>query len=243
MALLGKGTGSALLTAAQSDPGFSRLKAVATVEQVTRGKRIRGRVYVMFERPSTIRLDTMSPADTPLSILVADSQRFELLDVGGNVFYTGPPSSCNVAKLLSIPMSPEAVVDILSGIPPLIEATERRVEFKPKGYHLLTLQAPTGDLTQTVQMVSGMMGTAAIRSVVWRGDSMLYDLRFREHSALGHPAVPLPREIQFTMPSEGTTVTLRYGHVEIDPDLDADIFDIDPPAGLPVHPLTCNEIE
>jgi hypothetical protein len=195
---------------------------------------------VLLERPATIRFDAMSPADTPLSILTADSERFRLLDVGAGVLYTGPPESCNVARLISIPMDPRSVVDILTGTPPLIEAAERDVEFRPKGYHLLTLRSPGSGLKQTVQLVSGMLGTTAIRSVVWRGETVLYDLRFRERHPVGKEGPALPHRIQFTMPGEGTMVTLEYTKIDLDPDLPEDAFTLDPPASIPRRHMSCD---
>jgi hypothetical protein len=244
VALLQGGSGPAMgLATGLGPPGFTRLRAVASVEQIERGKRIRGRVYVFVERPSTIRIDVMSPADTPLSILTASAERFSILDVGGNVFYTGLPSTCNVEKLVSIPMSPEALVDILTGRPPMIEAKARSIEWKPKGYHLLTLTGPAGDLSQTVQLVSGMLGTHAIRSVVWRGESLLYDLRFEQVAPVGGDGFAMPRRIRFAMPSEGTQVTLEYSKVEIDPELPEGIFDFAPPAGIPMLKLDCDDVD
>ncbi len=217
------------------------MKAVATVEQVTAGKRIRGRVYIVLERPSTIRFDAMSPADTPLSILVANDERFSMLDVSGNVHYTGPSSPCNVSRLVAIPMSPSAIVGILTGNPPLIESTQHKIETAPKGYHLLELFSAGGDVKQTVQMVTGMMGTSAIRSVVWRGETVISDLRFKHRVQVGKDGPALPRRIELTMPGRGTFVVLEYTSVQIDPDVDPAVFELAFEPGIPVVSVDCDD--
>lgn len=220
-----------------TQPGFDSLRASATIEQIDHGKRLRGRVYVFMERPASIRFDAMSPVDTPLAILTADPLSFALLDATQDAYFTGPPSSCNVARLLGIPMPPDAVADMLSGVPPLIEAEDRRLEWKMKGYHLLTLRA--GALKQQVQIVTGALGTNALRSVVWRGKSIVYDLRFLKRGPVGKTGHSLPHSISFAMPAESRAVVLTYRDVTIDPDIPDGTFTQSPPPGLPVHHVDC----
>lgn len=220
-----------------TQPAFDSLRASATIEQVDHGKRLRGRAYVFMKRPASIRFDAMSPVDTPLAILTADPVSFALLDATKDAFFTGPPAACNVARLLGIPMPPDAVADMLSGIPPLIEATDRRLEWKMKGYHLLTLRS--GELKQQVQIVTGVLGVNALRSVVWRGKSIVYDLRFMKRGAVGKSGHSLPRTISFSMPQDSRAVVLTYRDVTIDPDIPDGTFSQSPPPGLAVHHVDC----
>ncbi len=220
-----------------TQPGFDSLRASATIEQIDHGKRLRGRAYVFMKRPASIRFDAMSPVDTPLAILTADALSFALLDATQDAFFTGPPSSCNVARLLGIPMPPDAVADMLSGIPPLIEAQDRHLEWKMKGYHLLTLRS--GELKQQVQIVTGTLGTNALRSVVWRGKSIVYDLRFLKRGPVGKTGHSLPHAISFAMPQESRAVVLTYRDVTIDPEIPDDAFTQSPPPGLAVHHVDC----
>jgi outer membrane lipoprotein-sorting protein len=220
-----------------SPPSFTSLRATATIEQIDHGKRVRGRVYVLMRKPASIRFDVMSPADTPLAILTADESSFALLDSTQDAFFKGPPSACNVARLLSIPLPPEAVADMLSGAPPLIEAQERRLTWKLKGYHLLTLRS--GELKQQVQVVTGKLGMSALRSVVWRGKSIVYDLRFLHRVPVGKTGQALPRKIRFSMPHSSRAVELTYRSIEIDPQIPQEAFHQDPPQGLPVRHVDC----
>jgi hypothetical protein len=218
-------------------PDVTSLRASAIIEQTHKGKRIRGRVYVFMQRPASIRFDAMSPADTPLAILTADSHSFSLLDTAEDAFFTGPPSDCNVARLLNIPLPPSAVADILTGTPPLIEADDRHLSYKLKGYHILTLRQ--GGVEQKVQIVSGKLGTSALRSVVWMGEQVIYDLRFLHRSPVGPKGPALPRSIRFSMPQRSTTVELTYRDIEIDPEIPDAAFHQEPPPGIPVHYVDC----
>jgi hypothetical protein len=220
-----------------AQPDFGALRASATIEQVDHGTRLRGRVYVFMKRPASIRFDAMSPVDTPLAILTADPHSFALLDATQDAFFTGPPSSCNVARLLGIPLPPDAVADMLSGIPPLIEADDRRLEWKMKGYHLLTLRS--GALKQQVQIVTGTLGVNALRSVVWRGKSIVYDLRFMKRAPVGKSGHSLPHSISFSMPQESRAVVLTYRDITLDPEIPEGTFTQSPPPGLPVKHVDC----
>jgi hypothetical protein len=159
------GGGLPLSQARLTTPTLTRMRATATISQTEKGKRLSGKVYVMLERPGSIRFDAMSPVDTPMAILTANESTFALMDVKSDAFYTGPPSACNVARMLQIPLPPAAVAGILTGTPPLMDPQEQRLEWKLKGYHLLTLRR-LHDM-QVVQIVTGRQGTSALRYVYW----------------------------------------------------------------------------
>jgi len=223
-------------------PPVNSLRARATVEQWEGGKRIRGHVYIFLEAPDRVRVDAMSPADTPLAILTADENRFALTDVGQGVYYTGPPSACNVARLLGIPMSPRSVLGILTGSPPLIDTGDRSVTWNMKGYHLLTLRGD-GDLLQRVQIVSGELGTTALRSVVWSGDAILWDLRFQHRAPVGPGGPALPRTIRIAMPQDERAVEVTYRDIEVNVEIPDDAFVQTPTPGLPVVHVDCEQDE
>ncbi len=226
-------------TIALSDPGLVSIRASAMIEKTVAGKMVSGRVLLMASRPASLRIDAMSPADTPLAILTANPDGFALMDAGGGAFYEGPPSACNVERLLDIPMPPATVVAMLLGMPPLIDASSRRVAWMKKGYNLLTLSNPTDKLEQVVQVLSGPKGNMAIRSVVWKAGSVLYDLRFVHRQPAGPKGPLLPREIRFAMPGQGSAVTLKYDTIIVDPEITGDAFRQDPPPGFPVHHVDC----
>jgi hypothetical protein len=216
-------------------PRVSSLRATAVVEQIDHGKRIRGRVYVLVASPASIRFDAMSPADIPLATLTADEDSFALMDAGSDAFYTGPPSPCNVARLLGIPMPPSSVAGVLTGVPPLIEAQDRKLEWVLSGYHLLTLRS--GGVTQTVQILAGNLGVSALRSVVWKDDHILYDLRFLDRKPAS--GTLLPHRIRFTNPRESTAVELTYTSLEVDAEIPPGSFHQDPPPGMAVRHVDC----
>ena len=181
----------------------------------------------------------MSPADTPLAILTADPDGFALTDMGSGTFYEGPPSDCNVSRIIDIPMPPGDLVGILVGVPPLIQAAGSTIAWVQMGYHLMTLTNPTDRLEQTLQIVSGPRGNHALRSVVWHAGSVLYDLRFMHWQPAGKGGPLLPREIRFAMPGQDSAVALRYDSIAVDSAVDAGAFRQDPPPGFAVHHVDC----
>ena len=217
-------------------PPVSSLRATATIERFDHGKRLAGRALVFMKSPSSIRFEILSPLDTPLAVLAADASSFSLLDSSTGTFYTGPPDACNVARLLGIPLPPTAVAAILAGTPPLLETKLRRIEWNLKGYHLLTLES--GDMRQTVQIVTGALGTSALRSIVWKDDAVLYDLAF--HDRRPASGLLLARRIRYSIPGQKIAVQLTYDHLDVDPDLPDDVFRQDPPDGIPVAHVSCD---
>ena len=90
-----------------------------------------------------------------------------------------------------------------------------------------------------VQIVTGRLGTSALRSVFWHKGKIVYDLRFRDHRAAANSTI-LPHRISFSMPERGTVVELVYRSIEIDPEIPEGTFTQEPPPGLPVYHVDCD---
>src|SRR5205823_6579251 len=69
---------------------------------------------VAVRRPASLRIAALDPLGNPAALLVADEQgRFALLDTRSNVYYRGPATAENLARLIPAPLRPAELVAFL----------------------------------------------------------------------------------------------------------------------------------
>ncbi len=216
-----------------------RFRAEASAEQVTERGPVRGRVYVFLGPPDRLRFDSMSPVDTPLAVLVSDGVAFALHDIQANRYYFGPALPCNIARLLRIPLPGEAIVRLLLGLPPPVEAVESSVEWDGGGWYVYrrrtadgTVQtariAPLGRALDTLSVVSSSPG-----GVSW-------SVAFADHRSAG--GLRIPWRIRFEAEGAEGPVDMRYVEAETGVDLPDDAWTYPPPPGIPVEEVGCETV-
>jgi hypothetical protein len=103
--------------------------------------RVRGDLMLFAARPARIRMDVVSPFGVALATLTSDGTTFSLTDLRDKVFYEGPASACNIARLTTVPVPPHVLVDLLRGEAPVLkhEATGTTLAWDTHGWWVLTV--------------------------------------------------------------------------------------------------------
>jgi len=98
--------------------------------------RVRGSVLYVAAAPDRIRFDVFSPFGATLSTLTSDGRRFALSDVRERVFLHGPANACNLQRFTRVPLPPQAFVDLLRGVPPVLvhDASAASLEWESGAY-------------------------------------------------------------------------------------------------------------
>src|SRR5260370_31126294 len=92
---------------------------------------------VSVQRQRSMRLEGLTPLGDPAAVLVADQDRFALLDLRNNVFYRGPATPQNLSRLLPAPLRDEELVSLITGaIPDLPESRPTSSQRDGDGYPL-----------------------------------------------------------------------------------------------------------
>src|SRR5260370_39964565 len=92
---------------------------------------------VSVQRQRSMRLEGLTPLGDPAAVLVADQDRFALLDLRNNVFYRGPATPQNLSRLLPAPLRDEELVSLITGaIPDLPESRPTSSQRDGDGYRL-----------------------------------------------------------------------------------------------------------
>jgi len=195
--------------------------------------RVRLGLVEVVERPARFRLETLSPLEQPIDVMVSDGERLSLLRNGQ--LHEGPATPENVARLLPLPLRPHEIVDVLLGGVPLSDT------FKPLGidwaespadHWKLTLAGPGGEVAElTIDPVRRVV----IRAIIKRADQKVrMEVQFDDF--LGDRA-PFPRTVEIKMPDRNLEVSLKLKEVEVDVAIDPSLFVLKAPPGVAVIPL------
>ena len=208
---------------------LSSLRAEGTILMRRGGKRIKAHTILLLRRPATLRFETISFFEQPLSILVTDGMQFSLWDMDKGRFYKGAATPQNISRVIPIPMDGPEVSGILFGDPPLIPFAESSLDFKD-GLYVLTLS--NSRQTQVIK----------IHPTRLRPTEVLLKVTGKEYYRLVYDdwhdkKPPVVKKATFTMPSEDIRLVIKIRDTELNPVLKDDLFILTPPDGLPVESL------
>ena len=244
------------------------LRARAKADYMDRGQRVKIDLSMLAERPQRLRLAGENSLMGPLLTVATDGSEFYLLDVRENRFLRGQVNPCNMSRILGLTFHPSQLVEVLmGGTPILTEATDRQVSWDPRegGRDVLELRdargvteiirfqrlpgpagSPLSSAGPAIWDVREAEGRNAMGTVVWRlrhedfswqrlqaeGDS--------DTAAGSSGSLRLPSVTYLEDPPRKSDVRLRWREREWNQAIDAKLFHLDPPAGIPVEPDTCS---
>jgi outer membrane lipoprotein-sorting protein len=221
-----------LLTAVrEKGKELASLRAEGTILMRRGGKRVKAHTILLLRRPATLRFETISFFEQPLSILVTDGMQFSLWDMDKGRFYTGAATPNNISRVIPIPMDGPEVAKILLGDPPLIPFAKSSLDFDSNdGLYVLTLS--NSQQTQIIKIHPGRL----------RPTEVLCKVAGKEYYRLVYDdwhdqQPPVLKKATFTMPSEDIRLVIKISETERNPVLKDDLFVLTPPEGIPVERL------
>lgn len=202
------------------------------------GQRIQGKIFLFAKLPESLRIELVSPFDSPLQILTVNEGVFALHDLREGRFFTGPAEPCNIARLVRIPLPPEDVARILIGHSPIIEG-ETRVTWDRRGYYRVDIEAE--GKVQQLQISGDKNRLELQRSRLALSDgTVVFDLIYKDWDPRGDGT--MPHQIRVKMPRDKADLLLRYDAdgVEINVTLPRDAWTQAPPRGIKEERLSCD---
>lgn len=192
--------------------------------------------FLAAEKPDRLRLETLDFFGNPAAVLVASGGRFSFFDARANVFYRGEATPENVSRLLPVALPAEELVTILCGSAPLLPGRALEVGVED-GYVLLTIGA--GDVGQRLALgPKASVAWSRLRRAGATGvdETPAYDLTFDRFE--DRAGARFPTEVRLDAPAGRAVVELRWRpDLEVQGDLDAGLFRMEPPRGARVIEL------
>ena len=198
------------------------------VEYRTGPKRIKVRILYVARKPATLRFETESFFDQPLSILVTDGMTFSSWDMKNGRFITGHATMANISKVLPVPMDGADIARMLLGQAPLIAYASDKLEFD-QGQYVITLS--NARQTETIR-VGPDLAPSSIK--LFTNGHVTYSLTLSDWlKQKGRPLVP--GKIRFEMPSENAKVRIKLFQADPTNFPEDEVFDLKVPEGVDVE--------
>lgn len=193
--------------------------------------RVRLNAVLLAERPGKLRVETLSPLEQPVDVMVTDGQRLSLLS--GGRLREGPATPENLARLIPINLWPDELVEVLlGGVPRSERYRPSALEHHPErdGRWRLTLRADGGEsLELGLEPASRRIEEVVSRAA---GGGVGFTVRYDEHEALEGVAGEFPRRIDFVMEAPELEVTIKLRELELNAPIDAALFSLKAPPGV-----------
>jgi hypothetical protein len=188
---------------------------------------------MLLRRPASLRFETESFFDQPLSILVTNGMEFSVWDMDRGRFVAGSATPANISRVIPIPMDGPEVVGILMGDAPLIPWANAELKHEEdSGLYRLILS--NSRLRQDILVHPGSLRPVTV--TCRQNDKLSYRIEYEDW--LGKKDEPLaPEKILFEMPSEDIRLKLKVKKGKRNPGMKDEFFQLNPPEGIVVESL------
>jgi hypothetical protein len=202
--------------------------------------RARVRQAVLYSFPDRVRIETISPFDTSLNVLVIRDGLLDFYDLQSQQYFRGAATPANLTSLAPIPLTPEDIVRVLAGGPPL-----DRVDPDPSTY-ALEWDRRIGAYVLTLPLLDGGSLDLHVRHGDWAlagaresaaDGTLLYEVRCGDFRTVGTEEITMPHRIRVRVPAERVDLELEVERYDLNPGLPDPLFELQPPRGVEITPL------
>lgn len=194
--------------------------------------RIRLRAVLVAERPAKFRIETLSPLEQPIQVMVSDGNRLRLLAEGR--FYEGQSTARNLSRILPVPLSPSNLVDVLMmGVPMDAQYRADHIEWADSSGERGRLTLTSTSIAHLVLDYDVATNTVRRLRMPTRASQAEVVIEFERFEALPPPlGLNLAHRIKIRLPTEEHEVTLKLKDVAVNVGINPSFFELSPPAGI-----------
>jgi hypothetical protein len=189
---------------------------------------------LVAERPGRLRLETHDFFGNVVALLAVEAGRLALYDARAGIFQRGAATPANLARLVTVPVTPEALVTLLCGSAPLLDGAAVAAE---PGDGVVHLTLREGDLVQRLEIGPGAAVHASrVRRLTTAGERPSgLDADFSDHRT--RAGQRLPTDLSARAVEAGVALSLHWRELEVNQPVDPSLFQLSPPAGARVVDL------
>jgi Domain of unknown function (DUF4292) len=241
--------GVALASRHYAASAIQSLRAEAKVDQRGKEGRVKGRVLMFVERPNHVRFDAMTQFG-PALVLSSDGDTFALSDYKEKRFLSGPACERNIARLIGVAISGEAVTRVLLGDLPELTATSETVACSGRGGYAVERRGQDG-ARQSIELAVNEADLAKppgeqrseLRAVTFfnRDNKRLYQVRYEDYKTLGKDGARLPFTVRIEDFTNGSDAVLRFQSIDLNVRVPEGAFVQSAGPGLSLEQVSCDE--
>lgn len=184
-------------------------------------------LFVAVSRPSFVHLETLGFFGKPQAVLVSDGARFGLYQADQGKYYRGPASPQNLSRFLPLVRPIPELVQLMLGQAPRLPAKAASLQLDLQSRTYLVTLVSDG----VVQRLWVEPSNYRVRKSEIPGADG-YQVEFDDFESAG--ATAYPRQIKLSARNPPTRLELQYKDVRVNEAVDPALFEIVPPAGVPV---------
>ena len=200
--------------------------------------RLRLKTILVAERDAKFRVETLSPLEQPLQVMVSDGQKIRLL-TDGQVF-EGSASATNISQILPVPLSPADLVDaMLSGVPMATDFETRSLAWQDesKSLQVLSLSSQTRGLVEL--LFDPKTGEVFRVRLPARQGHPAIELSFEKFESLKEmPDMTVARRIKIKLEGQDHDLSLRLKEIYVNGAINPALFTLTTPNGVSPIPLS-----
>jgi outer membrane lipoprotein-sorting protein len=206
-------------------------RAVGSI-QVKGGKqRWSGRIFVLVQLPSSLRLEVLNFFGQPVMYAASDGSEFVIWQPGDNRAYQGLAARGTLARLIKFPLRDHEAVLLLAGVVPTWDKGEQKLfKLSDTGGMLLKMEDTPSRLTQKVWLEGESEVATKIERL--RGGKRELVATFSDFMAI--EGWLYPRSI--VMEGAKTRVAIHYEQIAINEHVDQSVFHLSLPKGVEIIP-------
>jgi hypothetical protein len=115
--------------------------------------RIRASMLFATSRPERMRIDVYSPFGATLSTFTSNGREFALTDVKAKKYFQGEAKECAISRFLGVPAPPQALVQLLVGVAPVLVHQPQDAQINWDGDAYLLRIASKHQAEQTIRLL------------------------------------------------------------------------------------------
>lgn len=203
---------------------FSSLRGMTRIRTNDPNGSASARQVLLLAKPSRIRAEVLGPFGQPLLLLTAHDGELSVLLPREQRFLQGAATPQRIARFTRAALTAEQLVRLALYDVPLIAYSDSVLTRHEQSYQLL-LRGADSQRQQLDFDASGRL----LKAIYLRGlDPLLKVVYDRFDGDLQG----FPRQVSVTMPEQAASFSLAYSDVELNPELAAENFILQPPAGV-----------
>jgi len=188
---------------------------------------------ILLQRPSSIRLDALTPFGNPVLTLSTNGDTIDILHHKTKRFFSGDAGNRHVSAIFPASLSIKDLALILSGQIPLIKADEGNLKVETKdGRYLLTM------LRDGIreEIYCDMETLDPLEGVIYGpGGETVLAVSMKKYKVFD--GLRLPTSIKTSHPLENYTMEINYSDISPNSVFPGELFALKPPEGVEIEQL------
>lgn len=209
-------------------------RAQAVMEYYGEEGRVRIRQALVVREPGDVRLETLSPFQSTLSVLITNSEQLVYYDLADERLFHGAPTARNLNKLIPLWLSPSDIVRVvLGGLPvDMVPVDPQDWAMAWDGHRgewkLTSTSQDGGEMHLWLRHHSWALAGA---DMVDKQKRIVWEIRTRDFQPISQDDIQTeyPQRIRFLMPQEQIDVSLHIQDYSLNPRVSDALFELDLP--------------